>query len=361
MTISSTVLSADWTYNSDISLGLEHTDNLFFTSSDSFNGDIADTFLLFVPAFSVLAESETSRTHLDFGVSVERYDKVTDADRNDPYARFNWDTIQESYSLGLGLGYVQTSTRTSELETTGQVNIFGTQTRSSIEPYWQVNVNESNRLRLGLNLQSVSYDVDLTNYDTYGLLAGWFYDYSEAHTLNFSMELSHYDSEDARLDFDYGTLLAGMEYNASEALNLSLSIGVGYGVREDEDNYTSGLLNASLIFQQEYYSTSLILSSNLVPSGQADLRQVHALTFAYDQQISESIDFNLNASLSESFPIDDPDGVRNEVLTVRPRLSYRMAQDWYFDTWYRYRSNRNFVEDIISENSGYVGIRWRVE
>jgi len=356
------VFSADWSYQSDIALGLEYTDNLFFTTSDSLNGDIADTNLLFVPAFSILAESESNRTQLNFGVSMERYDKVIEADRNDPFVRFNWDSLRENSLYGLELGYIQRSTRTSELETTGQVNIFGTQTRSSVEPYWQTNVNESNTLRIGLNAQSVSYDVaNLINYNNYGLFTGWFYDYSNNSTLNINMDFKRYDSEEAGLDFDYGSIRGGIDYQISDGFDFSFDLGVGYGIREVGENYTTGLLNMGLVSQQEYYSTSLVLSSNLVPSGQADLRQIHALTFVYNHQISENTEFNLNSSLSESFPIDDPDSVRNEVFKIKPGLSYRMARDWYFDTWYLYRSNRNIGRDVISANSGYVGIRWRTE
>lgn len=356
------VFSADWSYQSDIALGFEYTDNLFFTTSESLNGDIADTNLLFVPAFSILAESESSRTQLNFGVSIERYDKVIEADRNDPFVRFNWDSLQENSLYGLALGYIQKSTRTSELETTGQVNIFGTQTRSSVEPYWQTNVNESNTLRIGLNVQSVSYDVaNLINYNNYGLFTGWFYDYSNNGTLNINMDFKRYDSEEAGLDFDYGSIRGGIDYQISDGFDFSFDLGVGYGIREVGENYTTGLLNVGLVSRQEYYSTSLVLSSNLVPSGQADLRQIHALTFVYDHQISENTGFNLNSSLSESFPIDDPDAVRNEVFKFKPGLSYRMARDWYFDTWYLYRSNRNIGREVISANSGYIGIRWRTE
>lgn len=362
MSFSAAAISAEWTYNSEISLGLQYTDNLFFTSANSVTGNTADTFIIVLPTFSILAESETSRTLLNFGVSVERYDSVTSANRNDPYVRFNWDNTLETSQFGLGAQYRQSSTRTSELETTGQVNIFGTQTRSTIEPYWQMNVTESNSLQLGVSLTSVSYDIDsLINYENYGFLTGWFYEYSEISTLNINMDLRRFDSEDAGVDFDYGSLLAGIDYDVSEAFNLNLNVGVGYGLREVGENYSTGLINASIAYQKEYYSTSLRLSSSLVPSGQADLRQVHALTFLYDHQISELLAFNFNAGLSESFPIDDPDAVRNEVFNVRPGLNFRMARDWYFDTWYLYRSNREIGREDRAENSGYIGIRWRTE
>ena len=349
------VEAAQWDYALGLEAGVQYTDNFYFLLTDK----TSETNLLLVPGINVRGESDRTLTTLDVGVRLERYDEIKEADRDDPYVYFNWERYWERHTLGVGLSYWQERTRTSELESSGITNIFGTRTNSSANPSWLYTVNENNNIELSMELLDVAYDIPtLIDYQNYMARLRWDHEIGPRNTIYLVTSANTYNAEAIGLDYNYGEVLAGMLFLQNEQFEYELSLGVGYADRELEEDYTTWVANARFRSEREYDETSLTLSTELVPTGAAELRMVHALDLLSQREMTLDIEFTFYTRFSRSEPVRELFSVINENLVVRPGLTYQLTETWFLESWYQYRSNRDIGGDTVKENSIYLGFRY---
>ena len=349
------VKAANWQYLPGITAGVQYTDNLYFTTIDK----VSDTNLLIIPAFALRGESDRSRASVEAGLRVERYDRVKEADRNDPYINSDWEHNWERNSLGIGIRYAQASTRTSELETSGRTNIFGTRTDTSIAPRWQSIVDENNTFELSFRLLDVFYDLPtFTDFQDYSATLRWAHDMGPLNTFYFTTTGNSYKTELIEFDYNYGQLLLGMSHMGSERLRYDMSLGAGYADRRTQQDYKTWLVNVGLTSEREYDVTTLSLTSQLVPSGSIELRKVYALDLRYRREVTENLNFTFDTRVTISDPVRELELERNENLLVRPGATYRLGEAWLMEIWYQYRSNRYIGSDTTLEDSVYLGFRY---
>ena len=349
------VNAANWQFLPRITAGGEYTDNLYFTITDK----VSDTNLSFVPEFAIRGESDRSRAIIDAGLRIKRYDKTKEADRNDPFIYSDWEHNWERNILGIAIRYSQDSTRTSELETSGRVNIFGTRTDTSITPRWQSTINENNTIELSFGLLDVYYDLPtFTDFQDYSATLRWNYETGPLSTFYFTTTGNSYKTKVNELDYNYGQLLFGISHLESEGLRYDLSLGAGYADRKIEENYTTWLANVGLEYEREYDVTNLTFSSQLVPSSSIELRTLYALDLRYRREITENLDFTFDTRFTISDSVSGIELERNENLLVRPGGTYRLGEAWLLEMWYQYRSNRYIGSDTTTESSVYLGFRY---
>ena len=349
------VNAANFQFFPRLTAGIQHTDNLFFTNTDK----VSDTNLLIIPAFSLQGESERTRALVEAGLKIERYDKVKDADRNDPFLYSDYEHNWERNSLGIAIRYAKNSTRTSELELSGRSNIFGTRTDTRLTPRWQSTINEYNNIELSFSLLDVFYDLPtFTDFQDYSATLRWNHETGPLSTFYFTTTGNVYKTGITELDYNYGQLLFGISHLGSERLKYDLSLGAGYADRKIEKNYTTWLANVGLAYEREYDETNLTLSSQLLPSSSIALRILYALDLRYRREITENLDFTFDTRFTLSDPVSGIELERNETFYLRPGVTYRLKERWLMEMWYRYRTNRYIGSDTTTEGTVYLGLKY---
>jgi hypothetical protein len=353
------VWGANWDLLPRLATGVQYTDNLFFTFID--DEKVSDTKLVIVPAIIFRGESDRNLATVEAGVNLERYNKTKEADRNDPYLYFDWEHNWEYHTFGLGIQYWQSSTRTSELETTGRSNIYGTRTNTSLNPQWQSSIGENDTIILGLAFLDVFYDLpSLIDYQDYSFSIQWNHELSPLNTTYLTTIGNSYNADAIGLDYNYGQILVGLTSQRSEQLRYDMSLGMGYADRKIQADYRTWLANISLTNEREYDETTLSFSSQLVPTGSGDLRKIYAFDFQYRRDMSLNLDFTFQTRYTDSESVNELSQERVKYLTVRPGLTYQLDENWFIETWYQYLINRYLTNDPIEENSFYLGIRYDI-
>jgi len=137
-----------------------------------------------------------------------------------------------------------------------------------------------------------------------------------------------------------------------------MSLGAGYADREVEQDYTTWLANFAVTLMREYDETTLSLSSELAPSGSAELRKIYGLDLQYRRGLSTNINFTFATRFTISEPVQELILESNENIIIRPGLNYRLSEGWIMEMWYQYFSSQYENSEPINENSIYAGFRY---
>jgi len=352
--------AAEWGLTTTLPAGVEYTDNLFMESSN----EQSDTILRIRPEIGIINESEKNLLRLEAGIQLERYLAVKAADRSDPFVGIYWDHFLKHSTFGVSIRDWDASTRTSELEETGRVNIFGVRRNVSIEPYWSGRLDDKNSLSLRAVFLDVSYDVplDASTYIDYRdtrVLAGWEHHIDSQKIFTLDALVFKYDGDGAGLDYSSRELTAGVNYKVDDQLGFDISAGRGLVLRETGGSLTTWHANASINAARKNDSATLALSSELRPSGGGELRQINSFTLEYIKEWSSRLNLTLDAGIIRSSAAEGSGVNWNNYFSSQPGLNYILLETLVLDGWYRYReSHYELGGDTRIENAFYIGLRY---
>lgn len=353
-------LAEEWGLSTSLPAGVEYSDNLFMESTNK----QSDLIFQIRPEIELNSESEKNILRIEAGVQVEQYSTLKTADRSDPFVGIYWEHLIQQSTFGVNIRRWDASTRTSELEETGSVNIFGTRRNASIEPYWSSRLDDRNSLSFKATFSNVTYDVplDMSTYIDYRdtrFLTGWQHQIDSQKTFTLDALISKYNGDGAALDYRYGELSAGVNYLLSEQIRFDLAAGGGFVLREAGGNLTTWHVNTRINAEREYDSANLAFSSELRPSGGGDLRQVYSLTLEYIKEWSPRLNLTLDAGIIRSSAAEGRGVNWNNYLNSQPGFNYRLLETLVLDGWYRYReSHYELGGDTRIENAFYIGLRY---
>ena len=357
------VMAADWGLEVILPAGVEHTDNLYMATTD----EQEETIFRFRPELGLVGESDNNMIDLTVGIQLERYKSEDVLNRNDPFVELGWDHFMERSIFGVSFRREELSTRTSELEETGRVDIFGTRRNEIAEAHWSGELNDRNSLSLGAEYSDVVYDVPSAtspyiDYRDAGLHIGYGHHWDTRTTFSVDVNGSRYNADAVDLDYNYGSVTAGVDYQATEQLSYGLSAGGGYLVREVGENSTTWLVNASVNAEREFDTTTFEFTSDLRPSGEGDIRRIYALRMGYVRALSSRFDLTFDIGLTRSSAFEEADPDWNDMLTIEPGFDYLLLEELTLEGWYRYRESQyDRGSDTSIENAVYIGIRYAPE
>lgn len=221
-----------------VSATATHNDNIRLTPSDhlSLQGREVRTRA----AGKVASENWMAELELD--LKFNSFNR-SEYDSDDQFLDLKLNKNTERQNYGLNAGITRDSTRTSEVDTSGNVGI-GAERRElySFNPYWSGSVDDRNRISLQGGVTEVQYGTArFTDYQYYSLYAGWDTTLDEDLRLNVQLSATNYqpDSRPAT----YGT-----SYSA-DSTGLGVQVGGEYKMTEQ---FTINALVGSTETEQEY-------------------------------------------------------------------------------------------------------------
>jgi hypothetical protein len=240
------------------------------------------------------------------------------------------------------------STLTSEVATTGRVQVRDRRVRWEIAPGWERQVSE----RLSVNANGSFQDVDYDDNDSTGLID---YDFSTfggglSYGLNERIQLlgrASFDRYDANtIDNTSETIsaLGGLSFVITETWSVSALLGgrlTDIETRTGTDDSTGGVADISATRQLETGSTRFGLTRSIVPSGDGEVLDTTSVDFNWTKNIVPRWRGILDArAFRNEQPSGDASSSDRDYFDLRPRLRFQLEREWSLEFGYRYRYQR---------------------
>jgi len=240
-----------------VTSGLEYDSNPTLAASN----DQAVWRVRLAPAYRLKWVKGADEWQASARLDAERSsDQSVSVDRDDPSLSLGWTRENPLGALSLRAGYVEASTRVTELSDTGELAPDATRTEMTLDADWDRSLSE--RLSLGLNAgyKDVSYQGggSFTDYDNIDIGLTLSYLLDETRTPYLSLTASRYepdgDAAGQPSSRQYGPL-AGIKWQATELLNVDLNTGLSR--INGETSQTQWRSLASVSYQGERLASDL--------------------------------------------------------------------------------------------------------
>ncbi len=341
----STVNAMEWRNAAEIPLAVEFNDNLFYSSSDR----TSDVIYHAGVHFRLDGSDELNQINLAGGVDAQRL-RTTKTANNEFYsARARFLHLLENSTTQLAANYEERSTRTSELQSIGVVNVFGKLKTYNLIPSLELEANELNRLVFSLDMGRYDYDIDsLIDYKNYQGQILWNRIFSEKTEGGIDILLQRYDAVEDNIDYDYGSLQGTLSSEVSNNFSYETAAGIGYVLRKTDNNYKTLLFRLSALKEFQYTRIAGSLTSNLAPTSVGQITRLTTLEIDLSHELTDydNLTFTGRASRSDIVSTITP----YTVDYIRAEISYQRQQnDWLtFDISYTYNSTLITLSDSRS-------------
>ncbi len=296
--------------------------------------------------------TETSDLALDASVVAWRYLEAPDYDSNDFFLDLTAVHKRERDRFGLNGRIDHDSTTTSELETSGRVQVNKRRQRLYLAPSWTHLLSERTTFEARAAYADVSYEdagarTGLTDYVYLnGGLVGT-YRLSETASATARLSFDRYDASTIPSTVDSVGASVGVRRAFSETLSGWAEAGVRYSESESrnpggtttKESSTGPIAELGLDWQGETGSVLLSLRRALVPSGSGELLDTTRASLSARQEVSPR--WSVLASLSAYRNRDDTGGPgrsgNRDYVSFEPSVRYRLTEWWEVKGSYRYR------------------------
>lgn len=315
--------------------------------------------------------TETSDVFLAAEVDSRWYADVADFDRTNGAFVFKGVQEAERSRFGLDANFDYDSTRTSEEETTGLVQVDKRRSRFRVRPYWRYALTPRADVNASASYEQVSYeDVDeipLFDYSFVRGAMGLTYRMTERLDVFSSLSYEDYEASDLDRSADSYGIIGGAEYALSPTLTVRAAAGARYSETEvsvagvvEEDDTTGPLFE--LRVEKEFDLGRLVFSADrrLRPTGRGDLLDTTGLFMRLDYDLAPRLAFQFtgrgyrNRQSGGETSFSDRDFVRAE-----PRLAYRLGRNTELAVGYRLRyQDREALGDSATSNAVFLTLRY---
>ncbi len=336
------VHAMEWRKTAEIPIAVEYNDNLFYSNTDK----ISDIIYHVGTLLRLDGTDEENEFNLSGGVDIQRLQTTSKADNEFYSARARYEHLTEATISRVIASYDERSTRTSELQSIGLVNIFGKLKTYTIMPTLELELNELNRLVVNADFSRFDYDIEtFIDYKNYQGQIIWSRIISEESEGGIEILLQRYDAVQNNIDYDYGALSGQLAVEEDSDFSYETAFGLGYILRKTGSNYKTLLFRLSALKEFTYTRVSGAFSSNLQPTSAGQITRLTSLDFNLIHLLNENdnISLALRASRSEIVSTTVPyttDYIRGEIGYLHQRA------DWLtFDVSYSYTSSISNIVD----------------
>jgi hypothetical protein len=357
-----------WYYEAGASFGTFYDDNPQLASGSS-AGSFGGTLNA---AAWVGRSTEASDIGVSLAADRRLFTDASDLDSTDGTLGLRSSYRLDRHRFGLGANLSYLSTQTSELQTSGLVQVNKPQISVLIAPSWGYALSERTNLDLFLSYQDVSYqdvgDIPLFNYVSTNAGATLGYQWSERLQLLAQTSYAGYDARqvDTADSTTYGLQL-GARYLLSERTSIRALAGVRYADAQTPtvdglvDTSTTGpLFELELQRQFAVGGFSLAAERSLLPSSQGTLLDTTGLRVAFDYPVTPLWSFGLGA---QAYRNRNPGGEitsnDRDFISLSPSLRRRLTESLSLDLTYRVNwQTRETGDDDSISNSIFLGLRY---
>lgn len=313
------------------------------------------------PGYNVLWSDGTSSLELDASLRLQR--PSTEGvvfNREDPSVNLSWQRLGAASELNLSAGYVEASTRFTELEDTGQIFRDATRTNQSLSGSWLYRQNARAAFTLQAQYQDATFDAPEgdTSQPNNGLLndtesasigASQAYQASEGVSVIFQAGISRVmpdltaNSNLLLVESELQSLGVGVEWEINDAYSLQVS-GSQVWVELDGTPRPSAAWNGDVSFsyESERLKWSLAAAQATTPSGLGIFLENTSANALLSYRLSEVTTWGASASWRENRG-GGLDGrtafanLDNRFGFAEVWLSRDLSERWTIKASYRYR------------------------
>lgn len=316
--------------------------------------------------------TESSEISINSAAVARQYFSERDLNTVDFYFDGTGVSRGERNALELRGQYVLDSTLTSEEGTTGFVQRRDRRNKWLLAPRWIHQLTERARLSAEGSYEEVDYDGNerfgLLDY-RYGVAGiGATYSLTERTQLQGQFSYARYDAKDAVNESDTFGLVGGVAHSFSETLNMTLLAGgrraettrpAAFG-SVDKETSTGGVFTISMDKRFEVGSLKIAANRALEPSGGGELVDTYALSIRWNQPINSRWRWSLESrAYRNAMPSGEKSRQDRKFLTVTPRITYLLDEEWSLVGGYRYRYQKyDFSTEPAEANALFLTLRW---
>ncbi len=193
--ISLLVSAADYAGGFNMNVDASHNDNIRLAPSDKTSVQKYHA----APTLTFSAATENTKIELNSTFDFNRYDK-SEFDSNDQNLALALSHQLERGSIGLNVAYINNSTLTSELLTSGRIGNKAERTEQyQLSPQWTYSINETNLLQTQASFTAQDYHSNAyTGYKNTGAEVDWLHMINERIKLVTAVTYSDYQSDDIK-------------------------------------------------------------------------------------------------------------------------------------------------------------------
>ena len=278
------------------------------------------------PTYTISALENQNRWYGALGVRLQRSsDKNISIDREDPSLVAGWERQLEKGNFKLVGNYNQSSTRATELRTTGLVNQDVTATTKSLAADWTRLLTERLSLALGAGLLKNSYDAPgFTAYTTKSIDSSLNYQVNEKLATFVSAGYVKYKS-DSQVGLAINNTqntqnyLLGITYLLSPQLDLSMAIGVNR-----TSSAGSGRVgNASFNYIADRHKINGAAGRSVTASGIGDFQESDSYSLGYSYMLSDISEVGTTFSYQKNNSLNT-----NETMFLNGFYSRSLSDRW---------------------------------
>lgn len=338
-----------WYFEPVVSLRLSFDDNVRLSPTNE--EEDFSTLLVVDSHFGV--RTEVSDIKFQVRLDAQRYQDLDDLNTNDIKLGMQSTYQMELNRFGLDLIYESDDSRNTEVGSTGLVQTNSQRELISFSPNWQRQLSERALVFANYNYSDIEYDgIGRVNYWADSASIGFRYALSEKTSLQTSMNASRYEAESISSEYQTYGLRAGFTHQFTETFSSGLTVGlthtesdylVGMNPASASDN--SWQLDASLKKQFQVMDVSATFSITEAPGSQGRLLRNEALKLSFNRKLSERLAFSVAGTVYRN---ESAGGIVNTAdsrtyYSLEPRLRWKATRWWTVIGSYRYR-NQEYTE-----------------
>lgn len=347
--VSGNAVAEKWYFEPVASLRLSFDDNVRLSPTNE--EEDFSTLLVVDSRFGVRTEVTDIKFQLQ--LDAQRYQDLDDLDTNDIKLGMQTTHQIELDRFGLDLAYESDDSRNTEVESTGLVQTSSQRVLISIAPNWQRQLSERALVFANYNYSDIEYDgTGRIDYWTDSASLGFSYALSEKTTLQTSVNASRYEAESISSEYQTYGLRAGFNHNFTETFSSGLTVGLTHtesdflvGVTPTSATDNSWQLDASL--KKKFQVTDIVASLSVTesPGSQGRLLRNEKLKLSVNRKLSERLAFSVTGTAyrNESAGGIDNTADSRTYYSLEPRLRWKATRWWTVVGSYRYR-NQEFTE-----------------
>nr|WP_274600197.1 outer membrane beta-barrel protein [Thiocystis violacea] len=315
--------------------------------------------------------TEESEIGLSAKVLSLYYTDASDLNETDGYLGFTSIYQLGRSRLGLDATFDYDSTLTSEVETSGLVQVEKRHQRVRVKPSWAYTLTDRARVEANLSYQDDTYqDVEVIPLFDYSFTTAGMsliYGLTERAQVFGGLSYDKYDADQVDTQSSNYGVQAGASYLLTETMSLSSYAGVRNTHAETPTFFgTEKTDNTGPIFQVElkksYDQGQLRMSAerSLLPSSSGTLLDTTALRLSWDYQFEPRWKFLFSAS---GYRNRTPDGEVSrddrDYLAFSPSLQHQLTESLRLDLSYRYRwQEYDLQTSDASSNAVYLSLQY---
>jgi len=321
-----------------VSATAEHDSNPAMSSTNSESVNRA----IITPSYTFKRVKDNTELSLNAKLILERSsDESLSIDREDPSANLDWILYNPRGSLSLGLSYVESATRISELEDTGLLSADATREKTTAKVGWNRELDEVNTLVLDLAYDDVSYSAgNFTDYNNTSLSARLNHKLDELRTVFGKLSADYYEPGDNTPESEQYNLGVGLDWQHSELLSTLFEAGINYNDNTSDTGWTA---SADVNYNEERYSTTLGYSRSSSASGSGGFSESDSINLTGNYLLDDY------SSIGASLSWRDNRSADNQSTLFRIYGNRELSEDLSLNVSYQYKETESTTSDADAD------------